>query len=174
MGKAWALHDRAQLHKGANRVLDQNLAPDETVRVIIRGIQDSAFIGTERRLFVFKKVLWDQKMSTWDYSGISGVEYQDKGPLMPAFVRANAVGTDEKRSYASDNALQISFLDKTSAATGVAELRRLIQSATATVTPSPAASADYIDEIKRLAALMEAGILSVEEFEAKKRRLLEP
>jgi len=41
------------------------------------------------------------------------------------------------------------------------------------VSPSPAdTQADYIDELKRLAELKEAGIISNEEFEAKKKQLL--
>ena len=39
--------------------------------------------------------------------------------------------------------------------------------------PTPATpQADYIDELKRLAELKEAGIISEEEFEAKKKQLL--
>ena len=38
--------------------------------------------------------------------------------------------------------------------------------------PPVAAQADYIDELKRLAELKEAGIISNEEFEAKKKQLL--
>jgi hypothetical protein len=51
----WALDDRAQLHKDANELLDENLAPDEAVQVIIRGNFNSAMIATNRRVFVFKK-----------------------------------------------------------------------------------------------------------------------
>ena len=44
---------------------------------------------------------------------------------------------------------------------------------TPAASPPPAdAQADYIDELKRLAELKEAGIISNEEFEAKKKQLL--
>lgn len=169
MGKSWALDDRAQLHKDANAALDEGLASDERVKVIVRGVQNSAFIGTDRRVFVFKKSLWLKKLSSWDYRGISGVEYEDKGPLMPAYVRVNAVGGDDKRAHSSDNALQIAHSDKSAAAAAVAELRRAIST-----PPTPtSAPSDAADQIKKLADLRDAGILTEDEFQAKKRQLLD-
>lgn len=171
MGKGWAVDDCAQLHKDANAALDANLAPGETVTVTIRGIQNSAFIGTDRRLFVFKKSLWDKKLMTWDYSGISGVEYHDKGPLMPAYVRLNAVGADGKMAHGSDNALQIYFADKSAASAGVAELRRAISAHQKPMFGS-AQVTDVADQIRKLADLRDAGILTEDEFQTKKRTLL--
>ena len=105
MGKSWAIDDRAQLQGDANRAITAQLAPDETVRVIIRGIQGSAIIGTDRRAFVFKKVLWNTDMSSWDYGGISGVEFNDKGPLLPGVVRIRSVGAESnKMAHTSDSA----------------------------------------------------------------------
>jgi hypothetical protein len=173
MGRTWALDDRAQLHKSAVASLDATLDPDESVRVIIRGIQDSAFIGTDRRLFVFKKTLWNEKMSSWDYRSVGGVEFDDKGPLFPGYVRVNAIGSDNRRAHASDNALQIAFSEKKAAAAGTAELRRLISAYRAPTTSAQTTPADPLDQIKKAADLRDAGVLSEEEFQETKRRLLD-
>ena len=45
MTKSWALNDRAQLHKDANSLLDQNLIAGEPVVAILRGAYDSAMIA---------------------------------------------------------------------------------------------------------------------------------
>jgi hypothetical protein len=47
MAKSWAIDDRAQLHKEANNLLDQNLIVGEPVVAIVRGGYDSAMIATE-------------------------------------------------------------------------------------------------------------------------------
>jgi hypothetical protein len=44
--------------------------------------------------------------------------------------------------------------------------------APAPAQPATAAEADYIEEVRKLAGLKEAGIIADEEFEAKKRQLL--
>ncbi len=175
MGKSWALDDRAQLHSDARKAIDSQLAPDETVRVIIRGVQNTSITGTERRAFVFKKVLWNTDMSTWDYGSISGIEFNDKGPMMPGFVRIRSVATDTKRAHQSDNALQINFKEKGDAQKAVAELRRLVS---AFQSPAPTRStqppqADVADQIRKLAALRDEGILTPEEFDAQKQKLLD-
>jgi hypothetical protein len=40
------------------------------------------------------------------------------------------------------------------------------------VAPAPAAAPEYVDELERLAQLRDQGILSDDEFEAKKRQIL--
>ena len=176
MGKSWAIDDRAQLQGDANRAITAQLAPDETVRVIIRGIQGSAIIGTDRRAFVFKKVLWNTDMSSWDYSGISGVEFNDKGPLLPGFVRIRSVGAESKKmAHTSDSALQIAFNDKGHASKATAELRRLVsahQTPASVVSPTQA-TGDIADQIRKLVALRDEGILTPEEFDAQKQKLLD-
>jgi predicted Zn-dependent peptidase len=44
--------------------------------------------------------------------------------------------------------------------------------APAQAPPQPAGQPDYIEELKKLAELKEAGIITAEEFEAKKKQLL--
>lgn len=48
MPDRWQPDDRNQLSSDANKALDQNLVPGEAVRVIIRGAQRSAMVGTDR------------------------------------------------------------------------------------------------------------------------------
>ena len=51
----YAINDRNRLHKDANKQLDQNLLPNEQIEVIIKGLWDSAIIGTKTRCFVYKR-----------------------------------------------------------------------------------------------------------------------
>ncbi len=81
MGKTWALDDRAQLHKDANKALDENLLPGESVQAIVRGAYDSAAIATDRRVFVFKKGVFSgaamaKKLVSWDYRNVTGVQVE--------------------------------------------------------------------------------------------------
>lgn len=176
MGKSWAVDDRQQLSTSANKELDKQLAPGELVRVIVRGIQSTAIIGTDRRASVFKKTLFEVRLNSWDYAAISGVEFADKGPMMPGFVRLRSVGTESsKMAHMSDSALQINFNEKGDASNASAVLRRLIGEYQApSQQPAPVvADLDIADQIRKLAALRDDGIISVDEFESRKRRLLE-
>jgi hypothetical protein len=48
------LSDYAKLKDKVRRELEENLGPEETVRVIIRGAHDQAMVGTDSRVFVCK------------------------------------------------------------------------------------------------------------------------
>ena len=50
-----AINDRTRLHRKANEVLDQNLAPGEQIEVVVTGPSNQAAIGTDRRVFIYKK-----------------------------------------------------------------------------------------------------------------------
>lgn len=77
----WGPEDRSQLSGAANHELDQNLLPGEGVKVIIRGVGGSAMIGTDRRVFVFKKgfmagSMFGSKVSSFDYRNLTGVHLE--------------------------------------------------------------------------------------------------
>jgi len=74
-----ALRDRGRLHEKANDALDQNLAEDESVEVIISGPSNQAIIGTPRRAFVYKKgfmagATLGSELTSWDYRNLVGVQ----------------------------------------------------------------------------------------------------
>jgi hypothetical protein len=81
VGNTYDLDDRSQLHKQANEALDENLAPDERVRVVVRGSFNSALIATDRRVFMFKMgaesgALMGTKLTSYSYDKLSGCSFE--------------------------------------------------------------------------------------------------
>lgn len=181
----YAVDDRNQLHKDANKSLDQNLSPNEKVKVIIRGLWDSAIIGTDIRCFVYKRglmggVAFGSKTTSWDFLNLNGVQIET-GP-MTGFVSLQGPGIISKDiSYwntgntgpaASPFALSIDRELFEQAKEGVAILRTLISNAQQAKSGVSFASSSIPDQIRKLAELRDQGILTADEFEAKKKDLL--
>ena len=175
--KAWALDDRQQLHRDANAALEQNLMPGETVRVIIRGNYDSAMIGTDRRVFVFKKGFLSgagmgSKLSSWDYRNLGGIQLETG--MLSGTVALQGPGIESKDASSggdankSPHALGLANPHFDPARRGVAVLRSLIAESQATRPAAP----DAAEQLRKLGELHGAGILTDAEFEAKKAELL--
>jgi hypothetical protein len=146
--------------------------PDETVRVIIQGLIGSAFVGTDRRLFVFRKQLWNMKTASWGYESITGVA-MDFPTMGRRFVEVHAAG-----EHSDLTTMQISGSNGAAdrAKEGIALLRQLIaeyrqrSAQRASLHPSDPSAAQRLRE---LAGLRDAGIITGAEFEAKKKELLQ-
>lgn len=182
--------DRSRLHKKCNAELDVNLAPGESVQVVITGLSNQAVIGTDRRVFIYKKgfmagATFGAEMTSWDYRNLVGVQIHTG--MMSGAVVLQAPGQGGTKTsvwkqgdndpYKSPNAIPINrpFDD---AKAGVAALRQLVEashkahlSPTAPAAPVVAANS-LVDELKKLGDLHGAGILSAEEFVTAKARLL--
>lgn len=185
MAKDWTLDDRAQLHKEANKLLDENLAPGEPVVAIIRGQFDSAIIGTDRRVFVFKKGVlsgsaFAKKLSSWDYRNITGIQVETGVMGGVAAVQAAGVGTGDLSYWGggksdprkAPNAVALARDHFKQAKEAVAVLRQRISDHQATGSVTSTAAPDSMDQLRKLAELRDAGILTSEEFESKKAELL--
>ena len=185
MGKTWTITDRDQLHKKANEQLDQNLVPGEEVKVIIRGPQNSALIGTDRRAFVFKKGIFSgagfgSKLASWEYKHLTGVQLETgmltgamslQGPGIESGDQSYW-NTGKNDPWKQPHALGLNRKHFDQAKEGVAILRQLIADAQQPVTATASAQPDIADQIQKLAQLKEAGVLTTEEFETKKSDLL--
>ena len=183
-----AIGDLSRLHPDGRKAVDENLMPGEVIRVVIHGIHASAMIGTDRRAFVFKKG-WlsgaglGQKMTTWDYRNIVGLQIETGWISGVVVIQAPGVAAVDTSYWAAGkdapinapNAIGVSG-DLDAARTGANELRRLIAERQASVAaPTVEASADKEDVIgllRQLGALRDAGIVTPEEFDAKKQDLL--
>jgi len=179
-----SITDRYQLHKDANKALDQNLSPNEKVKVIIQGLWDSAIIGTDTRCFVYKRgqmggVMFGSKLTSWDYINLNGVQLET-GPST-GFVSLQAPGIVSKdMSYwntgsngpaASPYALSLSKDLFEQAREGVNILRTLISKAQQSNSGN-SPPVNIPDQIRQLAELRDKGILTMDEFESKKKDLL--
>jgi Short C-terminal domain len=183
----WSLTDRAQLHKDANKLLDENLAPGESVRAIIRGQYDSAAIATERRIFVFKKgwlsgAVMAKKMASWDYRNVTGIQVET-GIMGGTFVvqAAGAQATDasywgsgDNDAAKASNALGLYSTHFEQAREGAAVVRELIAAfhEGGAASPTPPPQPDVFEQIRKLGELRDAGVVTPAEFETKKAELL--
>jgi len=184
-----ALTDRSRLHKKCNQELDANLAPGETVRVIITGPSNPAVIGTDRRVFIYKKgfmagATFGAELTSWDYRNLVGVQLHT-GMMSGAVVvqapgqsgtKTNYWGQGNEDPYKAPNAIPV-VRPYDQAKEGVAVLRQLVEAAhRAHLAPPPVAatpaSTSIVDELKKLADLHSAGAISDAEFAALKARLL--
>jgi hypothetical protein len=133
--------DRSRLHRKANEALDQNLAPGEQVQVIITGPSAQAVIGTDRRVFVYKKgfmagASFGSELTSWDYRNLVGVQLHT-GMMSDAVIlqapgqsgtRTNVWKQGDSDPYKAPNAIPINRpYDQADA--GVARLRQLIHAA---------------------------------------------
>ena len=176
--------DYARLKGKVKSALEQNLAADETVKVIIRGAHGQAMVGTKGRVFVCKPgfmagASFGAEVTSWSYQNLLGVQAH-KGMLSGAVVLQGPGQTGTKTSYwgqgksdpkQAPNAIPIAG-DWPKVQAGVARLRQLIDDAHRPAPAVQAASSSTADEIRKLADLRSEGVLTDEEFEAAKSRLL--
>jgi hypothetical protein len=182
------LKDRSRLHRKANEVLDQNLGPEETIEAIVTGPSNQAVIGTDRRVFIYKKgfmagATFGSELTSWDYRNLAGIQIHT-GMMSGAVVvqapgqsgvRPNIWKNTDSDPYKAPNAIPINRpWDQAKA--GVARLRQLIDLAHPPAR-APATSADgpatsVADELRKLADLRDSGALSEDEFSALKAKLL--
>ena len=175
------------LHKKAQQALKQNLAEGEEVLAVVHGQSGWAMIGTDRRVFVFKKgisagAMFGTKFTSFDYRNVGGVELK-KG-MMAGHAVLDVAGAPtlehNKERMKAANAIALSR-PYDSAETEIARLRKLITdwhdrdsaSTSAPVTSTGAGSEeDIMAKIQQLGELRDRGLVTPEEFEAKKAELL--
>lgn len=188
-----------QLHRKAVAALEQNLAPDEAVGVVVVGPSNQAIIGTQRRAFVYKKgfmagASFGAEMTEWNYRGITGVQLHT-GMMSGAVIiqgsgqsghKTSYWGQGDSDPYKAPNAIPV-VRPFDVAQQAVSVLRKLIDDAQNGVAPSapvvvqhaaappaPAAADDRLiaDQLRQLADMHAAGVLDQTEFAAAKARLL--
>jgi hypothetical protein len=177
--------DVTSLHRKAQNALQENLADGEQVRVIIRGAEHSALISTDRRAFIFKTgllagAMFGQKFSSFDYRNIAGVQLHfgmNTGSVVLDVAGAAPVGSSywgkgKNDPWQAQNAIPVVRpVDPVKA--GVATLRDLIAEWHAASQPIASAPAgDLVGQIEALGELRDKGLLTNEEFAAKKAEIL--
>ena len=142
-----------RLNKHADKAVRESLVPGEEVEVVIAGPSAQAMIGTDRRVFVFKKgfmagATLGSELTSFDYRNLNGVQLHT-GMLSGAVVlqtpgqtgsRTNIWKQGDDDPYKAPNAIPINrpFDD---ARAGVAKLRQLIaEHYSASMSPAAAAS----------------------------------
>jgi hypothetical protein len=175
----------AKLKGRVKKALSENLRPDETVRVVIRGAHSQAMIGTDSRVFVCKPgfmagAAFGAEVTSWGYANLTGVQ-RHKGLMSGAVVLQGPGQSGKKASYwgnknddasKAPNAIPVAG-DWKQVDEGVSQLRNLIDAAHAAISAPPTGAAPSMaHELQKLADLRDSGVLTDEEFQAAKARLL--
>ncbi len=177
--------DLSGLHRKALESLARALLPRERVRVVILGEQDQAIIGTERRAFVFKKgsaggALFTTELISWDYAHLTGVEMLIAEQAGAVVLQASSQvgrtqrlrGQYEKDPFKAPNALPVVPPFETTAA-AAESLRALIAAANTPAPPvAPVTSPSPAQELAHLVELRDLGVITPEEFEIMKARVV--
>jgi len=182
--------------------LDYVLEADEHVLVIIVGAFRQAVVGTDRRLFVYKAgnqagVMFRRRAKSWNYADVADLRL-DIGvksgvltvvPVVPDREIVEYGTSGHGSAQQSPNAITFASKPGTMVAARTAALLEMVAAAhgrrgPADPSPRPAGHAqavaeeseadgdDPIEEIRRLGELREAGLVTDEEFLAKKTELL--
>ncbi len=195
MGEKWAVDDRHQLDDRTNAKLDELLAPDEAVRVIIRF--GGSLIATDRRVLLFRRnhqmggLFHGDVMASWDLAELTGVLFEQKvnygyvavvGPGLQdpqVMLQLRPKKEPPGRELALPNVQQVqgtklpltSRLDPADLAQRVVLIRGLVSGAKAP-QPAPSSMPDPMDQLRKLAQLRDEGVITAAEFETKKSELL--
>lgn len=127
------------LHEDAIDEVSGNLMEEEEIRIVIKGLWDSAIIATEHRVFIYKRgmmggVMGGAKIITWDMDIIHGVQMEfGKNTGFISLQTPNAAvadtsywNTDATSPHKSPNAISINKPLRDQAKTGVIQLRTLL------------------------------------------------
>jgi Short C-terminal domain len=160
------------------------LESGERIKVLIIGAFDQAVIGTDRRVLVYKAgfmagASFGRKIASWDYRNVTGIQFDVH--MNSAILMVHAAGTEPvKASYwasgkgsaqQSPNAITFASKPADAVAASVAALRNLVAGAQS-VHPVAPPEPDAADQIRKLGELRDAGLLTDDEFQAKKAELL--
>ena len=184
---------KSRLFGGLNKVLE----PGEQVLVIIVGAFRQAVVGTDRRLFVYKAgnqagVMFSRKAKSWRYEDVADLRL-DIGvksgvltvvPVVPDREILEYGRSGHGSSQQSPNAITFAGKPGTAVAARVSALLEMVAAAhrrRPRVVPAPpeptppavAAGSDPTQMIRKLGELRDAGLVTEEEFQAKKAQLLD-
>jgi hypothetical protein len=174
--------------------LEPQLHDGEEAIAVIKGASSQAIIAFPTRLFVVKPGFmagstFGARVTSFDYRNITAIEVNKK--LVTAVIEVIAAGYQGTAStnfwsskdgvdpYRISNCLPLGRDDLNKAESKLALIRRQISqvqnpvSAAVSTTPSPAsATAGIADQLAKLSELREQGVLSGDEFELAKKRVL--
>lgn len=179
--------DLSSLDRKAQKGLTGVLEASEEVLVTQPG-ESAALVATDRRILVCKwgitsGAMFGSQVNSWDFAHVTGIEYR-KGLTTKAIVVQTAgaqvvtkFGRMDKGPTSVWEAPNALFVSGNAGEATVATLRQMISDHHRLPVGSigqaaPATADDPADQIRRFAALRDDGILSEEEFQAKKRSIL--
>jgi hypothetical protein len=170
--------------------LAQTLLPGEKVLSQCVGMKGQTLVVTDRKVLIIKTgwmagTAFGAKVTAFDYRTITSVEVRT-GPLTGAIsISSGGVAQRDRTywdvnspdgAYASPDAIPILKAQAPDFQKAAALIRELAATGSTHIASSqfttPPPPADPIEQLKELAGLRDAGVLTAEEFDAKKAELL--
>jgi hypothetical protein len=119
-------------------------------------VRNGVFVATEKRIVFYGKKTFGYDLEVFPYSNISSIE-MGKG-LMGSFITFYSSGNKVKMKWINLGDIQ-AFTNH-------------VKSSIGKKSETPVAAASAADELKKFAELKDAGVITEEEFNAKKKQLL--
>lgn len=180
------------LGKREQRALQGTLTEGEKVLAVAEGLSNQALVVTDRRAIIVKggwlaDMMFGGQATTFDFRSISTVSVRTSA--IAAVFEITAPGVESRRAnvrpstrehrataYNLPNCVPVGKTQLRKFEAAAALLRAQI-SGPGTPTPSPASSSDagqhdVAEQIRKLASLRDDGIITADDFEAKKQELL--
>jgi len=171
------------LNDKARSSWEENKNSKEKIEVVIKGGAITAaqyIVGTNQRVLVIKPPFMpfaSTTFSDYPYKKVNGVAF--KLGLSGGYVAIQGAGLelpeDIDEALSSPSAIGLPRLntDKSKTEAGVKALRKLVDAAQdSSATPPSVGGGSRAEELLKLKQLMDEGVLSKEEFDAEKKRLL--
>lgn len=166
----------------AEKLLDQarpHLEPDETVRAAVMGayeakvmgsdsIRNGVLIATDRRVVFYAKKLGGFDLESFPYGNISSFEHGKS--MMGHQVAFHASGNKVNVKWLQPPNEFAAFLDVVKQAMNAKHIAPAPPAVPAVASVAP--PTDVMSLLKQLGELRDAGVVTSEEFEAKKAELL--
>ena len=175
--------DMSSLHRKAQQAIGGAIDVSETVLIAQPG-ESAALVLTDRRVFIFKwgvqsGLMFGSQLNSWDLAQITGVEFR-KGMTTKSIVIQSAgaqpitkfgrLDSGSESVWEAPNALFISYRWQEERI--VATLRRMVADHQRVGSRGVHPSDDSADQIRKFAGLRDEGIISEDEFQAKKQAIL--
>jgi hypothetical protein len=164
LSKAEKLVEHAKVHLESDETIEAAvLGAYETKIMGSETVRNGVLIATDRRVVFFAKKLAGYELESYPFGNISSFE-QGKSMMGHSIT-----------FYASGNKIHVKWINSVAElADFTTKVKHAMSAKTVAAAPAPAVAAqpDVMGQIRQLGELRDAGILTVEEFESKKRELL--
>lgn len=168
------------LKGGIKKALISTIDKSEEILIQINGQMGEAVVVTNERVIILKAgfasgALVGKKASSYYYHQITSIEISyalTVGRLEISVAGASkSPGMDFADARKLENVVNFYKKDKPKFEAAARKIRELVKNSQ-TPTQTPAQQTDVVEEIRKLASLRDDGLITDEEFEAKKKQIL--
>jgi len=150
----------------SEQVLGAVLGAYETTRLGMDAVRNGVLLATDRRVVMFGKRRGGFELESFPYEHISS--FEQGRTLMGSTIRMFASGNTVEVKYVNDRRAMAELVSVVKSRMG----RSAAQPAAVAPVAPIAGQPDLLDAIRKLGELRDAGLLTDDEFQAKKAQLL--